>query len=287
MTTTAELIARLTAQREGFTAPPPKAEDFVLFEDTEEYQEYIESKPAEVFEEVQQNIIDVAFEVIEDVAPAVLTGELVEVERIAPPATNDLIERARALTSSIDETYLELAKLCKTMIAENVPEQMGYTDNKQFFNEVIGLDSRKAYYFVSIARWISDNRVDEKKVSQIGWSKVKELVTAPVHKINELIELAPTVSTETLKDEIKRAKRVPGADPVASHKLNLKFFDDQWPGVENALVIAKNIYRTDSTPYALWRLLEDWSINQEGAPDRESLFRYVTSTYNVRIIDNE
>lgn len=284
----ADIINRLKATRSTFNKPNFRITPFggkSIFNNDTDSEDSVDSNVVDVDYEIIENSIDE----IEESAKMLDNSIIVPVESEILVPSSELVSKAQALTKAIGTTYLELAKICKTMIVEGVPAEMGYEDNKVFFNEVIGLDARKAYYFVSIAGWIADNNVDEGKITNIGWSKVKELVRAPKESIDELVKLASEVSTDKLKKAIKEAKADPNADekPKANHPLNLKFFDDQIEDVENSIMIARNVYKTDSAHYAVWRMMRDWAINQDGSPDRDTLFRYVESNYDVKVVPNE
>lgn len=262
-----ELIERKRAWREN---PPPivPVEEFDLFTPADE-------AAASAIDRIETNAVALA----EDKPYEPLTT----VEIIPPGDT--LVDRARQLNADIGNSYIELGKVCKTMIAQGVPDQLGYEDIGEFFEKEIGLHYRKARYLTAIATFIEEHQLSEHEVGQLGWSKAKELVGAPAEKVTELLELAPKVSTEELKERIREAKNVNSDATLKAKKtLNLKFFDDQMIVVDSGLDLACKVYETDNKALAFFKMVSDWTMNQPVAPDLTALVAYLESTYNAKVI---
>ncbi len=107
-------------------------------------------------------------------------------------ATNqEMVERIKTLAGAIDETFLELGRILKTL----------QDSNQEDFNAAIassGLGRRKAYYLVAIDRVFSRIPAPKPRLQKIGWTKLA-LLTTRIDKTN-FAEMLRAAERHTAKE---------------------------------------------------------------------------------------
>jgi len=141
--------------------------------------------------------------------------------------TDDLYEKALALSADVNENFLELGKTLRQLQerdAELFKKAMGKTK----------LHTRKVYYLIAIAEAFDGVKVSKAKLRAIGWTKL--MVLAPhvnAQNVDELLELAEQLSTAQLKSHVK------GDDPATnSHCVLMYFSPEQYNVFEQVLLKA-------------------------------------------------
>ena len=156
-----------------------------------------------------------------------------------------------------------------------------YDGNKGFASYVLaelGMEYRKAMYYIQIHETFAPLGIDESRLSGIGWSKVKELTyVVDEANVNDWLDRAEEMGRDDLKAEIKTSLvkagehgtgvTAPSGEKVAMTKLAFRLFADQGTVAVEALEAAKIAIGSEDDNAAFAHILSEWlSMNSEVAP---------------------
>lgn len=202
--------------------------------------------------------------------------EIVNTESLAAIlADQDALTAAKEVVQQIEEGYFNLGGLLAHIQQEELYQQAGYEGNQAFDRYVadeLGIDYRKAMYLIKIYTHFSQLGVDESRLSEIGWSKAKELVgVATVENFDELVDFATEHSRTELQEHIKTtyqggSGRGTGTGEPAVRKTTFKFaaFEDQANVILAAIEQAKEQHGITDDGEAMIVIMTEWASLVDG-----------------------
>ena len=139
--------------------------------------------------------------------------------------TEDLFDKAMALSKNVDDTFLELGRTLRHL-QDREP---------QLFQEIVAksdLGRRKAYYLVDVSRVFDPLQVSRARLKKVGWTKLAMIAKQVTQdNIDELLDLAEQNNAK----ELERMMR--GEKPLgSSHCVLMYFSPKQYEELEEALV---------------------------------------------------
>jgi hypothetical protein len=130
--------------------------------------------------------------------------------RTAANLQHEALEAAKAMASQVDESNFTLGGVLNHIYAEGIHKTAGYDGKRGFANYVekeLGIEYRKAMELRTICMIYSQAGVDETRLSEIGWSKAKELARLGVDTLrsnfNALAEFAVAHTRKELIEHIR------------------------------------------------------------------------------------
>jgi len=201
----------------------------------------------------------------------------------------DALEAAEALAAKAEETYFTLGGVLAHIYYGDIYKRAGF-DGKRGFEEYVeqrlNINYRKAMYLIDIYTTFRRLGVDEKRLTQIGWSKAKELTkVATKDNFAELVEIADKKSRSELQEYI-RSELVNPSDETGERvrRTTMKFvlFADQAESVTRAINLAKERVGSDNENQALEYIAIEWLTQNEGvAVSLEDAMRQLEAKYGV------
>lgn len=168
-----------------------------------------------------------------------------------------LVDEARELATTADKNDVKLMFLIKDLRDRSVHVNMGYTDLRVFYPEVIQLEYRKAKYFYDIADTFAGTIVSRETMADIGWTKLKEFKGLPKDKIPGVVALLQKEgwSTEALRNYVKATLSGGDHNPGSDNKKRKAFIftEDQEALVQAAVKVAAAKYESG-----------DWDVTRNG-----------------------
>jgi hypothetical protein len=140
-------------------------------------------------------------------------------------STQDLFDKAVALSGDVDDNFLELGKALR-QLQDRDPD---------LFHKIVAksnLGRRKAYYVVEVSRIFDPLPVPRARLRNIGWTKL-QLIAKHVKPDNmeDLLKLAEEVNAKELERRIKGEKPLGNA-----HCVLMYFSPKQYAELEAALL---------------------------------------------------
>lgn len=146
----------------------------------------------------------------------------------------------------------------------------GFAD---YVEKELGMQYRKAMYYIAIHESFAPLGVDAEKIVSIGWSKVKELAGVVTKKnVNKWLKLAESSTREELKDAIIKSQVeagegggevVPSSTRTTKTRFTFSLFADNGKLVEQALQQAREIIGSEDTSVGLVHIVSEWLAFQE------------------------
>ena len=140
-------------------------------------------------------------------------------------STDDLYDKALALSSDVDDNFLELARALRQLHHRD-PDLFKQLIDKADFKR------RKAYYLVNISRWFDGMAIGKSRLRKLGWTKL-QIIGPHIHEGNaeELVELAEKNTAARLQALMKGEK-----PPANTHCVLMYFSTKDFEIVADALV---------------------------------------------------
>jgi hypothetical protein len=150
-------------------------------------------------------------------------------EGIMTISIEELYDRALALSSDVEDKFLELGRSLRQLLDRD----------PALFQQVVkkrGLGRRKAYYLVEVSRRFEPLPISRSRLKKIGWTKL-QIIGQHVTKDNveELVSLAEQLKTKQL--ERKMQGEEPREEPPSkTHCVLMYFTPKQYAEFEEALL---------------------------------------------------
>ncbi len=197
----------------------------------------------------------------------------------------DAIQAAKDLANTIEVNYFTFGGLLAEIYDNTLFTALGY-DGKRgwatFLERELGVDYRRAMYWVSIYKGLSAVGINENKVASLGgWSKAKEIARLlkardgqgrPVGEqlllahFDELAQVAATRTREELHDAVELKLLEAKGDEPARHSADVmrKTFKVRLPAghlpvVSRILAVARERLKLDDDASALEAILTEWA----------------------------
>lgn len=184
------------------------------------------------------------------------------------------LNEGHKLADDIEANYLMLGGILK-VIKENSWFE-GQQDFPTFVRETYGFELRKAMYLISIYDNLVTKQIPWEKVSQLGWTKLKDLAgVLTVENVDEWVLKATPVTVAELQAMLKAAKEGSGEKTVKTTdeivKMNFKFKPDQADIVQQAIAKAKGELGTEYDAVALEGICSGFVGGNTAAPSLKSI----------------
>jgi hypothetical protein len=201
----------------------------------------------------------------------------------------DALEAAEALAVKAEETYFTLGGVLAHIYYGDIYKRAGFNGKRGFEEYVeqrLNINYRKAMYLIDIYTTFRRLGVDEKRLSQIGWSKAKELTKhATKENFEELVEIADTKSRAELQEYIRSELVNPSnetGERVRRTTMKFVLFADQAESVTRAINLAKERVGSDNENQALEYIAIEWLTQNEGVEvSLEDAMRALEAKYGV------
>lgn len=165
----------------------------------------------------------------------------------------DALRTALSLSNRINETFWSLGGVLsyiirngchKTITDENGNfKYAGKNGFAEYVEKELDTHYRRAMYYIEIVEAFAPLGIDESKLLELGWAKVKELTrVVTIDNVNEWLDTAKTMTREDLVASVKESLVASNNDtPQMSKMVTFKFrlFEDQGQVATQALAHAK------------------------------------------------
>lgn len=203
-----------------------------------------------------------------------------------------VLEEITTLEASTESEYVRLAGLLSEAFHKeyySLPAWGSHPDFKTFASVSLRVGRRKAYHLVEIYDKIKGLKLDLDKVSEIGWTKMREIVgVMDADNAEDLMESAATLSHRDLVDKVKVMKSASGAASRQS-RTTLKVVGDETmlSPVIDAIETAKLMLNTTDSALAMQHICQDWLMSQGQSGTKttvESYIKHVERVYGVNLV---
>lgn len=211
---------------------------------------------------------------------AVVEGEVVKIQdteavtAALAAESNDALAAAKQLVQQSEETYFTLGGVLTHIYNEGLHKLAGFDGKRGFADYVereLNLQYRKAMYLIGIYTYFRSLGVDERRLSEIGWSKAKELVNkVTAEAFDEVVDYAAEHSREELKAYITTNTASAGdgtsGETVVKKRFVFTLFGDQAEGVERALASAGSGIEgepANKQSLAFEMIVAEWAMSNE------------------------
>ena len=205
--------------------------------------------------------------------------------------SNEVRKKILESAARIDESYQELAQLLHETYDNGYYLRWGFENFKEYCQDELGVQYRKARYLVGIAKVIKDLNIKWSEVEGVGWTKMRTLI--PMLKedgvVGDWLEIAKQYSVKDLEKLVKDSKlgfdiHAEGGDKIVT--LTFRMTPEQSEIINEALDTAKKVSETTDNVLALEQMSFDYVMQQGEVPDKtslEALIRFAEIHYGVEL----
>lgn len=263
------LVVKLT--KELKMSKKKKDENFVVIDNDEDE-----------FEFEDEELIEIS----DDEPEAVLLEPLTDKEKEQRKKVVDLRKQ-------ISQTFLSFAKELTEVHTSKLYQKFGFKTWKQYVEEEVDFNVRKADYLVSISNWIKSlPDGGEQWVGSLGWTKAKELTqVVDSSNFHEWKEKVAGLSYREIKDLLNKDSKKKetidtGGDELESnneelHKKIFSLYRPQLKNLNEALTKAKSIAETSKDGHALDLICTSFLSDNVDSKDLSSILRKIEKIFDV------
>lgn len=179
----------------------------------------------------------------------------------------EILARLFDLKNSIDESYFEMGGLLRTIYDNKLYRDLGYSDWKNFVQDKIGFQIRKAKYLMRIYKYFVvevGNAELISKISSLGWSKVKALVyVVDSQNVDEWVEKCKDATVMEVFQKVSQFKAIKKGflakqTKKAALSFSFKLHEGQSGIVENAFKLAGKLSHSEDKNNNLSLMAQDY-----------------------------
>lgn len=182
--------------------------------------------------------------------------------------SKDMLTAAKELSVAVEETFISLGGVLSHIYDTGAHTHLGYTGKRSFADYMLNelnIQYRKGMYLIEIYKVARRYNLDERKIAEIGWSKMKEIASKiEAENASELLDYAHTHTREELVAHVRKTYVKAGTatdDPgrVLKTRMSFNFFGDQAEVVTRALASASAQIDNATPENALNLICAEWS----------------------------
>lgn len=172
-------------------------------------------------------------------------------QEVTSGTPTEVMQTATDLVNKVNETFFTLGGVLAYIHAEGIYKTLGdkYAGNKGFalyVEEHLDIKYGKAMDLIKIYSRFTELGLDEKRITEIGWSKARVMASyANADNFDEILDLAANNTRDELllickKDyvNVSTGEKDELTERMASTKFNFHIFGDQAEVVQQALDVA-------------------------------------------------
>lgn len=189
----------------------------------------------------------------------------------------------------IDESYLDISKLLTEAYHSNFTEEWGFANFEEYCNKELDWKYRKARYLIDIYDKVKSLQLDEKRVRQLGWSKMKDLAAVLTAKnaktwLDKAEKMTSREVTEAVK--VSRRKDTSNTEVPMVTTVKLTMSESEANIIMEAIAEAKKMTESENDVVALEMICQDWMAEKGATPGRSSIddvIGYIETVYGVKV----
>ncbi len=188
----------------------------------------------------------------------------------------------------IETNYVNLSNLLSEAYHKEFYLDWGFSDFQAYCDTELDVKYRKAMYLVETWDKTKALKIPEKRMIELGWTKMKDLVQVMTDKNKaEWMKKAKDMSSRELTEAVKITRRrdsgeVPSDVPMVT-TMTLKMSESENNIIMEAIDEAKQVSGNDNAVVALEMICQDW-MEQQGGDRKISLednIQYLEKVYGV------
>ena len=215
----------------------------------------------------------------------------------------DMLEAAKNLVQQAEKSFFDLGGVLAEIQRSKAYMDAGFTKEKkihgkpvsafeQYINAELGLEYRKAMYLIDIYRTFSGLGVDENRLAQIGWTKLKLVArglgpNATEKDLEKLLSLAERKTRDELEEHIKETK-VGGkaGDKIKKVKYIMTAFGDEAEYISQAITRAQELVTGGDVNEAMKHIYREWAtlVQNLEIPKAEAI-KALETRYGVKLAE--
>jgi hypothetical protein len=202
-------------------------------------------------------------------------------------------ERIQKEKTNIEKGYMALAQLLHEAWENSYFIRWHYESFREYCQKELGIQYRRAKYYVAIADAVKKLGVDWEEVEGIGWTKMRVLLPIFREEMEDhqgWMDLAKEYSVRELESMVKDQKQLgaeitsQGEEKVVTLKFNLT--QEQANIIQSALEKAMEAVESDSSVLGLEQMAYDYVMRSDDDPSMmplPNLLGWVERVYGVKL----
>lgn len=273
---------------------PPSAEEADEAEEAEAAAPVEDETPAETDDaDVEPEAEAEAAETAEAAPPPATPGvRNTDTEAVRDLVTKgDLLASAQELVNKSNETDFTLGGVLAHIYNQRVyvtlgDQYEGKSGFEAYCEQELGVRYRKAMYLKQMYEFFTAAGTDEKRLSKIGWTKAREIMTGNVNDVDAMLDFAEKNTRDALIAEIGKTKQSldgSSGDTVEKRKFTFTLTGMAGANAETALNTAKQLTGSDDNNVAFEHIMTEWATTSEVELPLEDVLASIEARYKVSL----
>jgi len=189
----------------------------------------------------------------------------------------------------VEAEYLTLAQLLNEAYHREYFIEWGFEDWRSYTEDELGVQYRKAMYFVDVWDVVKKLNLPTAQVEKLGWTKMKDLTRVMTEKnAKDWLEKAKKMTTREITEEVRdtRKRETGKATGPETIKLSLIMGEDEGNIILDAIAESKKLCDSENEVVALGLVCQDWLEMKGAEPKRATLeahCRLLKKVYGVDV----
>lgn len=180
------------------------------------------------------------------------------------------LNAAAALVDRVEDTYWKLAGVLYEIDDKGLYREKGCADFKEYAERELGIGYQKARQFVQIYRTFRELNVDHERLSEIGWTKVRDIGRLVANndglrdRMDEIMAFAEEHNRADTVNHIKSTYIAASAERVRQIQFTIRATGDIADVIERAMTRARTLVEEGNNSKAFEYICGEWSNLTEG-----------------------
>ena len=188
-----------------------------------------------------------------------------------------------------ETSYVTMASLLHETYHNQYYTKWGHDDFEGYCDKELDFGYRKAKHLIEIWDKVTDLKLDIKRVSALGWTKMRDLVKILTAKNSEKwLKKAEDMSHREVQEAVRIVRQKEG-DPgvrTTKTKLEMTMSEAEAQIILEAIETAKGLAETDNVVLAMEMICQEWLEYKGAVPEARSLdaqIDYLEKAYGVKL----
>jgi len=206
--------------------------------------------------------------------------------RVENEPPEDLLSRVTELFEERERNWFDLCLTLSRVYDLSLYRTLGYSKFNEYVEAVCPIKYRTAMWAVINGQRIRQLNISRETVSEIGFTKFKEICNLMTENTTEdealnLISRVKDLSFREVQNFVREERMVREGGEISKYvTLTFKVRDEAAEVIKAGLTTAKEYFNTEMDEEALENLIVDWDLNRDGQKSYEFQEFFNSKTVN-------
>jgi len=200
-------------------------------------------------------------------------------------------DRLSEIRGIVESSYIEFSQLLREVWANAYYLKWGYETLREYAEDELGIQYRRARYFIGIADAVAELKLDWDDIREIGWTSMRTVLPVLTKdNAKSWLDRAENTSRRELQKQVQDARGAVSRGESKNITIKLTLSEAESSIIMSALDKAKEMISNESSSLAMEHICYEWfqaSGNSPEKVDLEGVLDWVQRSYGVDVAVSE